>query len=47
MYQRRFDHLLEVVEGVPRVRPGQEAHVAALQAFADARVEKLSRLAAM
>jgi pyruvate ferredoxin oxidoreductase beta subunit len=46
-YQRRFDHLVQMVDGEPKVRPGQEAHLAALQAFADGRVEKLGRLAAM
>jgi pyruvate ferredoxin oxidoreductase beta subunit len=46
-YQRRFDHLVQMVDGAPQVRPGREAQVAALQAFADGRVEKLGRLAAL
>ena len=43
--QRRFDHLVETVDGQVRVRPGHEAQVAALQAYADRNVERLTKLA--
>lgn len=44
--QRRFEHLVEVKDGQVRVRPGREPEVAALQAYADRNVERLSQLRA-
>jgi pyruvate ferredoxin oxidoreductase beta subunit len=43
--QRRFDHLVREVDGVPCVVPGREAQVAAIQDFANRNVERLERLA--
>jgi pyruvate/2-oxoacid:ferredoxin oxidoreductase beta subunit len=43
--QRRFEHIVRVVDGKPAVVPGREADLAAIQAYADRNVEHLSRLA--
>ncbi|HET7786191.1 MAG TPA: thiamine pyrophosphate-dependent enzyme [Myxococcales bacterium] len=43
--QQRFEHLVRPVDGVPRIVPGREAEVAALQAYADRNVERLERIA--
>jgi pyruvate ferredoxin oxidoreductase beta subunit len=43
--QRRFEHLVRLVDGEARVVPGHEAELAAIQAYADANVERLSKLA--
>ena len=43
--QRRFDHLVHAKDGQLVVRPGREAEVAALQAYADRTVERLARYA--
>jgi pyruvate ferredoxin oxidoreductase beta subunit len=45
-YQRRFDHILTMVDGEPQVRPGKEHELEALQAYADRNVERLARYAA-
>jgi len=41
--QRRFEHLVRMVDGAPRVAEGHEAEVAAIQAWADGNVERLER----
>jgi pyruvate ferredoxin oxidoreductase beta subunit len=43
--QRRFEHLLRLVEGTPTVVPGHEAEIQAIQAYADRNVERLGRIA--
>jgi pyruvate ferredoxin oxidoreductase beta subunit len=43
--QRRFDHVVRLVDGVPSVVPGYEAELAAIQAYADRNVERLGRIA--
>jgi pyruvate ferredoxin oxidoreductase beta subunit len=44
--QRRFEHLVRVVDGKPTVVAGREADVARLQEYADKNVERLRRWAA-
>ena len=43
--QRRFDHLVRLIDGKPAVTPGREADLAAVQAYADRNVEWLGKLA--
>ncbi len=45
-YQRRFDHLVTRVGDEVKVRPGREADLAAVQAYADRNVERLNRFIA-
>ncbi len=45
--QRRFDHLVQLIDGHPVVRPGREPEVAAIQAYADRNVARLRQLAAL
>jgi pyruvate ferredoxin oxidoreductase beta subunit len=40
--QRRFEHLVRRIDGKPQLVPGREAQVAALQAYADRNVERLT-----
>lgn len=42
--QQRFEHLCVMAEGRPQVKPGKEAEVAAIQAYADRNVERIQRL---
>jgi pyruvate ferredoxin oxidoreductase beta subunit len=42
--QRRFEHLVQRVQGAIRVVPGREPQVAALQAYADRNVDRLAAL---
>jgi pyruvate ferredoxin oxidoreductase beta subunit len=41
--QRRFEHLVHLVDGQPQVVPGREADVARIQAYADRNLERLAR----
>jgi pyruvate ferredoxin oxidoreductase beta subunit len=43
--QRRFEHVVRLVDGVPAVVPGHEAELAAIQAYADRNVDRLGRIA--
>jgi pyruvate ferredoxin oxidoreductase beta subunit len=43
--QRRFEHVVRLVNGTPTVVAGHEAEVAAIQAYADRNVERLGRIA--
>jgi pyruvate ferredoxin oxidoreductase beta subunit len=43
--QRRFEHLVRVVDGVPAIQPGHEAEVRAIQDYADRNVDRLAKLA--
>jgi len=43
--QRRFEHLVRMRDGAPRVVEGREREIAALQSYADRNVERLTRLA--
>jgi pyruvate ferredoxin oxidoreductase beta subunit len=43
--QRRFEHLVRMVDGLPTVLSGHEAEVAAIQSYADKNVERLGRIA--
>jgi pyruvate ferredoxin oxidoreductase beta subunit len=41
--QRRFDHLIQMVDGQPVVRKGMEDHLATLQSYADQNVARLEK----
>jgi pyruvate ferredoxin oxidoreductase beta subunit len=41
--QRRFEHVVRLVDGQPRVVPGHEAELGAIQSYADRNVERLER----
>jgi len=41
--QQRFEHLCALEAGAPKVKPGREVEVAAIQAYADHQVERLQR----
>jgi pyruvate ferredoxin oxidoreductase beta subunit len=43
--QRRFEHLVRMVDGVPKIVPGHEEEIGAIQAYADRNVERLGRIA--
>ena len=43
--QRRFEHIVRLVDGAPAVVPGHEAELMALQAYADHNLERLGRIA--
>jgi len=43
--QRRFEHLLRLVDGTPTIVPGHEAEVQTIQAYADRNLERLGRIA--
>jgi pyruvate ferredoxin oxidoreductase beta subunit len=43
--QRRFEHMVRLVDGTPAVVPGHEAELSAVQAYADRNVERLGRIA--
>lgn len=43
--QRRFEHLVRLVDGAPRIVPGREADVARIQSYADCNLERLARWA--
>jgi pyruvate ferredoxin oxidoreductase beta subunit len=43
--QRRFDHLVRVIDGKPKVLPGREPDVATIQSYADRNIARLERLA--
>ena len=43
--QRRFEHLVRMHDGLPRVVAGHDAEVAAIQAYADHNVDRMIRLA--
>jgi pyruvate ferredoxin oxidoreductase beta subunit len=43
--QRRFEHLVRLVDGAPVIVPGREADVARIQAYADRNLERLRRWA--
>jgi hypothetical protein len=42
---RWLEHLVRVVDGAPRIVPGRESDVAALQAYADRNLERLEKIA--
>jgi pyruvate ferredoxin oxidoreductase beta subunit len=43
--QRRFEHVVRVVDSKPTVVPGHEAELSAIQGYADRNVERLARIA--
>jgi pyruvate ferredoxin oxidoreductase beta subunit len=45
--QRRFEHLVRLVDGAPQIVPGKEAEVARIQAYADKNLARLQRWAAL
>jgi pyruvate ferredoxin oxidoreductase beta subunit len=45
--QRRFEHLVRMVDGGPAIEPGREAEIRAIQDYADKNVERLAKIAAL
>jgi pyruvate ferredoxin oxidoreductase beta subunit len=43
--QRRFEHVVRLVNDAPTIAPGHEAEIQAIQAYADRNVERLGRIA--
>jgi pyruvate ferredoxin oxidoreductase beta subunit len=42
--QRRFDHLVRLTDGKPKIIPGREPDVATIQSYADRNIARLERL---
>jgi pyruvate ferredoxin oxidoreductase beta subunit len=43
--QRRFEHLIRMVDGTPTIAPGHESEIQAIQAYADRNLDRLGRIA--